>query len=367
MKNILYIGPYKEYNGLGQSSRRWINCLSSNNNINLKIHPIFFTKSSTKIPIDDSEYTKYENNQLDYYDYVIQHGYPEMLVYDKKFGINIGIVEIETRSIFRSGWKNQLNLMDQIWVNSNNAIFALDEIGVIKPTILQPEPYNLDLYKKSYDPFFTDKSKDSPFIFYTIGQYSEKKNIKNIILAYLLEFNKNDNVRLFIKTDDYNSDPYSLELLLKNDIQNIKTALRKNIYCDIDFISGKISDTDIIRLHQSSDCYVNACRADSCGDNAIEAMLTDSIVISTKNIGSSTYFNSSNSLMVDSIPCNVFSSHFLNKNSLTIYEQWDDPNITSLQLKMREAYYMSEQNKQKIITNYNKNIFDFQNIGNNIL
>lgn len=364
MKNILYIGPYKENNGTGQSSRRWVNCFSSNSNINLKIHPVFFTTSSINLLIDENIYKKYENNQLDHYDYVIQHGHPEMFVYDKRFGINIGIVEIETRSIYRSGWKNQLNLMDEIWVNSTNAIFALEEIGVTKPILFKPEPYDLMLYKKSYDPFFTDKSVDSPFVFYTIGSYNEKKNIKNIILAYLLEFNKRDNVRLFIKTDHYKYDPHSLEIILKNDIEDIKMALRKNTYCDIDFISGRVSDVDIIRLHQSGDCYVNACRADGCAGNSIEAMLSDSVVISTKNIGSSTYFNSSNALMVDSIPCNVFSSHFLNKNILTIYEEWDDPNITSLQTKMREAYYMSQKDKEKIIKNYNKNLFDYKNMDN---
>lgn len=366
MKNILYIGPYKENNGIGQSSRRWIDCLLSNNNINLKIHPIFFTKSFAKLSIDDTIYQEYENNELNYYDCVIQHGHPEMFVYDKRFGMNIGIAEVETRSISRSGWANQFNLMDQIWVGSDNAILTLEKIGAKKPIFFMPEPYDLDKYNKSYDPFFTDKSKDSPFIFYTIGQYNEKKNIKNIILAYLLEFNRNDNVRLFIKTNDHTRGPVSLETIVKNDIENIKTALRKNIYCDIDFITGHISDMDIIRLHQSGDCYINACRADSCGGSSVEAMISNKIVISTKNIGSSTYFNSSNALMVDSISCNVFSSHFLNKNSLTIYEEWDDPNITSLQLKMREAYYMSQKDKEKYVRNYNKNLFDMRTIGANI-
>ena len=43
MQNILYIGPYKENNGLGRSSRRYLKSLSLHKNINLSCRPIYFT------------------------------------------------------------------------------------------------------------------------------------------------------------------------------------------------------------------------------------------------------------------------------------------------------------------------------------
>jgi len=367
MQNVLFIGPYKDSNGLGYSARRYIDCLSVNKHINLSIKPVFFTNSYVNNPIDLKHYQAYENAYYNSYDYVIQHGYPEYFVYDKRFGKNIGIVEIETRSIHRSGWKDKLNLLDEILVNSINGIKSATDSGVHKNIRLIPEPYNLDLYNQSYEPFFTDKDKINPFIFYTVGQYTEKKNIKGIILAYLLEFNRNDNVRLFIKTDHYMNTMDALQDLIKYDIGQIKSALRKSEYCDIDYVVGRLSDKDIIRLHHSGDCYVNAVKADGMGSCAVEAMLSNKIIINTKNSGSSTYFNSNNALMVDSVNTNVYMPNSLNNNICTIYEEWDEPIISSLQHCMRQAYNMSKQNKIELINNYPKNHFDLNHIKDIIL
>lgn len=367
MKNILYIGPYKDSNGLGCASRRYINALINNNDINLCIRPLFFTNSSVKNHLDLKQYDQYQQNIQSSYDYVIQHGFPEMFVYDRKFGKNIGIVEIETRNIQRSGWINRLNLMDEVYINSINGINTLYDCDIKTSLKLVPEPYDINLYNKEHDPFFVDINKDNkPFIFYTIGQYTEKKNIKGIILAYLLEFNSKDNVKLFIKTNSYNTELSNLDNQINIDINNIKRAIRKKDCVDINIVSGNISETDIIRLHQSADCYVNAVRADGCGPCAIESVLSKKIVINTKNIGSSTYFNSSNALMVDSIPVNVYSPEFINENILTIFEEWNEPNITTLRQQMRSAYTMNDSDKQKLITNYSYDIFT-QNHFNNTL
>lgn len=361
MKNILYIGPYKDINGLGSSSRRYIDALRNNNSINLCIKPVYFTTTSFNNTLDLKEYDEYQDNHQANYDCVIQHGFPEMFVYDKSFGKNIGIVEIETRNIYRSGWINKINLMDEVCVNSINGINCLYDCGVRVPVKLTPEPYNTDTYNKTYDPFFVDITEhDRPFVFYTIGEYTEKKNIKGIVLAYLLEFNKKDNVRLLIKTNSYGLDLKNLDIKINAEINNIKQAIRKKDCPDINIISGYISDTDIKRLHQSSDCYINAVRADGLGPCAVESMLSKKIIINTKNIGSATYFNSGNALMVDSIPVNVYSPEFMNENIFTIYEEWDEPNISMLQQQMRKAYLMNSDEKKTIVDSYKYDIFNQQ-------
>lgn len=362
MKNVLFLGPYKDTNSLGYSSRRYLDALTNNSNINLCIRPFFFTKSSISNPINLSKLEKYQNNTLPYYDYVIQHGFPEMFVYDKRFGKNIGVVEVETRNIQASGWINRLNLMDEVWINSINGLNSINDAGCTSAIKLVPEPYEMNIYNQTYEPFYKDLKQDNrPFIFYTIGSYTEQKNIKGIILAYLLEFNNRDNVKLLVKTNSYSIELSKLDELINFDIYQIKRSLRKKDYPDINIISGYVCDTDIIRLHQSSDCYVNAVRADGMGPSAIEAMISNKIVINTKNVGSSTYFHSGNALMVDSIETNVFSPESLNENIFTINEMWDEPNIYHLQQQMRTAYNMSIEQKQNIIHNYNTNIFH-QNI-----
>lgn len=367
MKNILYIGPYREHNGLGRSAKRHIDSLITNSNINLAIRPIYYTK---KISIDDINiYNEFEENSFSYYDAVIQHGYPDTFEYNASFGKHIGIVEIETRLFQHSGWVEKMNLLDEIIVGSIFSLNSCYESGVNKPIKISPCPYNISKYTTQHPDFFTYQSGNRPFIFYTIGNYNEKKNIKNIIKAFLLAFNNNDNVKLFIKTEHNEHENDSLNELVEYDIAQIKKIIRKehNETCDIDILCGDLKDIDIIRLHQSSNCYINTVRADGFGNSAIEAALADKLVINTKNIGSNTYINSTNGIIVDSESTNVQSSSFYNKNIFTINELWHEPNINSIIDAMRLAYQIDYDVKQKLVSNFNKSLFDENAIGKMIL
>lgn len=360
MKNVLYIGPYKESNGLGRSSRRFLDCLSINSSINLSSRPIFFTKNN--LYKDSLQYSEFEENYSTKYDCVVQHGHPSMLQYDSRFGKNIAIVEIETQNINHTGYADKINLMDEVVVSSVFSRDSLVEAGVFIPIKVIPEPYDIESYKKQYKPFFEYGEQNTPYIFYTIGQYTEKKNIKGIILAFLLEFDKNENVKLFIKTDDYYTDHGDLEKIIAYDISQIKRAIKKKETCDIDIICGQLPDVDIIRLHQSANCYVNAVRSDGFGPCAIESKICNKQLINTKHIGSSTYINSTNGIMVDAEKINVFYTNNNPYRNFSIYERWYEPEINSLRIAMRKAYY-----DQSLKNNFNTEIIDQKNIYEYIL
>jgi glycosyltransferase involved in cell wall biosynthesis len=365
MKNILYIGHYKDNNGFGESSRRFINWLSNNIKLNLSIRPLFIINSVISKHLDSDQYIEYENNTNRKYDTLIQHTIPEYIEYHKDFGKNIAIVDIETLNIKHSGWSDKLNLMDEVWVGSKLSAESLLLSGVKTLIRIIPEPYNLEQYNKPLeDNFFSYDNDNKPFIFYTIGQYSEKKNIKSIILAYLLEFNKHENVRLFIKTCDHRKKNEDLEHIIKYDTSIIKNILRKpeDRYPDVDTVCGYLSAKDIVRLHKSADCYINTTKADGFGASAIEAGLCGNLVINTKNIGSSTYYNSTNALMVDSTETPVICSNSIIKNMYTMNESWFEPSINSIRNAMRKAHNLSNEQKQNLNNNFDKNIFSYQNI-----
>lgn len=364
MRNILYIGHYNDNNGLGESCRRYVDCLSSNIKFNLTTRPLYLTNSTITDYINNDRYNEYENNSAKKYDTVIQHTLPDYVEYNKDFGKNIAVVEIETININYAGWADKLNLMDEIWVGSKFAADSLMFSGVYKPIKIIPEPYNLLEYENKKDNFFTYDDHNCPFIFYTIGQYAEKKNIKSIILAYLLEFNKSDNVRLFIKTCDHRKQNDDLENLIKYDMSVIKNILRKSQddYPDVDIVCGYLSSSDIIRLHQSASCYINAAKGDSFGASAIESAICEKIVINTKNIGSSTYFNNTNALMMDCVESTTICSNSMIKNMYTMYEKWFEPSVTNMQKMMRKAYDMTNDKRQGLSSNFNKNLFSYNNI-----
>jgi glycosyltransferase involved in cell wall biosynthesis len=364
MQNILYIGPYKENNGLGRSSRRYLKSLSLHKNINLSCRPIYFT-NQIQLEGGETDFIQpYEINQSSKYDCIIQHGYPDMFEYNKAFGKNIGITEIHTENLKHTGWIEKCNLMDEILVGSIFAAESLFKSNINTTVNVVPEPYNLDVFDNpEFKNFFAD-SDNQPFTFYTIGQYTEKKNINGIILAFLLEFTHKDNVRLFIKTGSNSLESITLENQMQYELSKIYQSIRKapNDKNKIDIINGPLDNETIIRLHKSCDCYVDAVRADSNAACAIEALLCDNLVITNKNIASNSFINNLNGLVTDSIKSNVYTSDYFAKHTFTIYEEWHEPIIGSLQNKMREAYEMSEMNKKQKISLYNKSQFNNLNI-----
>jgi hypothetical protein len=341
MKNVLYIGPYKDHNGFGRSSRRFLDCLSINSEINLSSRPVFYTKSDlTELP---DQYSEFEENSSKNYDVVIQHGAPSMFQYNSHYGKNIGIVEIETANIRHTGYIDKINLLDEVIVSSSFSKQVLMYDGVTIPIKMVPEPYNISKYAIQYKSFFAYEDSNRPYIFYTIGQYTEKKNIKGIILSFLLEFTKEDNVKLFIKTDDYYQDHQDLEKLIQYDIWQIKRAIKKRDTPDIDIICGQLNDIDIVRLHQSGSCYINAVRADGYGPCAIESKICKKQLLNTKSVGSNTYVNSTNAYMIESELTNVYyTSHNPYKN-FYICEYWYEPNISSIRSAMRMAYESNDR------------------------
>lgn len=366
-QNILYIGPYKEQNGLGKASKRFVDSLISNTNINLAIRPIFYTKPSEISFFNNEPYTEFEENSFKYYDSIIQHGYPGMFEYHKNFGKNIGICQIETKNITHTGWIDKINLLDEVITHSVFSINSLIDSGVKIPTRILPEPYDIKKYDISYQDFFSNKDKNKPYIFYTIGNYFDKNNLKGIILAYILEFNHEDNVQLFIKTSHPSIHNDELKKIIEYEIDNIKKTVRKNNIPDIDVLCGYIDDTDIVRLHQGADCYLNTVKCDSFGSSAIEALLCNNLVINTKNIGSNTYINNHNGIIVNSIPMNIYSKDYFDANTFTIYEEWYEPNIKDIRDSMRLAYEMNSEtlnNKKDFI---DKSIFDKSIIGRSII
>lgn len=361
--NILYLGPYKENNGFGRSARRWLRCLESQTEHNIAARPIYLTQNTVFDPAEKTDFST-QNNTYTNYDMVIQHGTPDIFVYNKKFGKNIGVVDIETRNIVHSGWVESINMMDEVIVGSSFSANSLADSGVKIPIKIIPEPYEDYAFNNKADFFFYQNQTNRPFIFYTMGQYFEKKNILGIALAFLLEFDDSENVKLFIKTGDYYKENTDLENIIKFDISNMHKAVKRYPVKNnrIDILCGILKDEDIYRLHNSSDCYVNAVRSDSLAACPIEAKLCGNIVINTKGTGASDYFNELNSIMVDSMNVNVYSRDFYSPKTFTPYEEWREPNIYSIRNAMRKAFEMSQEELNNQNRLFDRSLFSYSNM-----
>ena len=199
MSNILYIAPYYNTDGWGEASRGYIHSLI-NAGHNLTIHPIYYHNN---INSEFNDYfSRYESTKYDNYDCVIQKCIVGDFFYDSRYKKNIGITEIETNdwSACYESIRN-INIFDELWVPSNFEKRTLIKSGVKIPIKVISQPLDTENIKSNQDyKLKLPSSIENTFIFYTIGEFIERKNLNALITAFNLAFDYNDPVSLVIKT-----------------------------------------------------------------------------------------------------------------------------------------------------------------------
>ncbi len=120
-----------------------------------------------------------------------------------------------------------------------------------------------------WDRGWTPKRPASPFVFYTIGVWSSRKNLGGLLRAYLSEFRSSDDVVLKIVT------PFRPE----TDLQTLVARLGLSDLPAVQFCTDRLSEEDLRDLHRTSHCYVTAARGEGWGLGAFEAAITGNVVI----------------------------------------------------------------------------------------
>lgn len=358
-KNILYVGPYRQSDGWGQASKDYLSSLLTTHH-NIHCQPIYMSNNIDK-DISQSLISA-ENNYLNNYDTIIQHALPMMMTKTSLY--NIGLLFVENQN-FHSDSIYNLNLMDEIWVGSNLEKQSLIDGGVKSKISVVSHPIDTKIYKDNTS-IFTDYTKDY-YRFYFVGEYIQRKNLKDLIIAFHSEFDITENVGLVLKLSVPGLNADDANQKISEDIDTIKKQLRikKNFHKDI-IITDRLSNKDMQRLHTSCNCFVVTSYGEAFCRPAAEALLHGNYLISSSNIGILEYVESTDADIVDSFPQPVVLDNPDSMGFLDIYnanETWFHPNILSLKKYMRQAF----ENK-KHITNVEvyKRKFSHKTIGESL-
>lgn len=360
MNNILYIGPYREFTGMGNAARKYIEALDISG-FNVACRPIF----NNLKPIINQELNntiiKCEKNRFEY-DTIIQHCYPHQLTYTNGYK-NIGIVHIDSIGYGHDMYQ-YLDVMDEIWVGSTFSYDELIRLSIDTNKIkIVPELIDIDIitrYKNSHK-----REKQDKFMFYTIGDFIDKKNISMIILSFFILTAEFPNIGLLIKTKNKNSDSSDLSQMINYEINKIINSLKlpidKNTYPVI--ISGETKYDNILYIHNNCDCYIDASSGESFGYPVLEAVSFNNQVIVNKNIGSVDIVRGTKFYGIDSTLeySNGFDSQYYMYNSIN--QQNYVPKLNSLVLQMKRAILESATEKQERIDSQNNKILNY-NINN---
>lgn len=341
MDNILYVGPYREFSGIGNASRMYIRSLIKTGH-NISIRPIYNIHREYPEQEIDDEILELELNFSKKYHKIIQHGYPHQFCYNSNFDQHIGIVHLESSNYF-ANIIQYISMMDRVIVGSN---FVKQQIQKYIPNVdVVPEPIDTEQISEYRNNHI--KQQSDTFNFYCISEWLSRKNIDKIILAFIRLSNYYEHIELVVKTksvfhgDDNVRESIDYMLSKMNNLVNTKKIKKPKI------VIGESNLDGIYYIHNNNDCLINISSGESFGYPVLESMAFGNNIIGNNKGAIFELIKDGCGLSVntESVPCLDEDRQYPLYNSA--FQYFDNPFINSLYENMQIAINENENEKIK--------------------
>lgn len=342
MKGIKFIAPFLDNSGYAEASRQFVKGLAQNN-IPVMIKSISHEKNHPDLGEETTNLLNSLSAEIEY-DVVLIHLTPEHYPYfkeDKKF--NIGYVYWET-SALHPEWVPLCNSMDAMLVGCDWNVGAFLNSGVTVPVLSNPPGIDSKEFEGK-EPYKIKGLPDDVFKFYSVFQWTERKNPRGLLKAYWNAFRTEDKVALILKT--YRGSYEAREVAaVKNEIVRLKQMFPLPYkHPPIYFISQMLSRDEIIGTHLLGDCLVYLSRGEGLGLPHMEAGCVGNPVIATNLGGNTMFMQHDNSYPVRYSWTPVFGMPWI-KWYLS-NQMWAEPDIGHAINLMRHVYDNQEEAKEK--------------------
>lgn len=284
------------------------------------------------------------DGNLDNVTHTVQHILPYAFEWNNK-AKHIGCFAYETDSIKPMGWHLMCNYMDAITTFSQHNVDMCVNSGVIKPVRKIPQACDITKYKKPGE-FNAGVNSDNRYMFYCIADWSYRKNISELIRAYLDEFTFSDNVILVLKTYCSGKTADQSLQIITTEINQIKDKLRKNQngnFPPIQLICDRLSEDQMAGLHQQGNCYVSVELGSGWCIPAFDALGFGNRVIAPNNGGHVDFCRECPELFIE-LPTTLESCYGMDRDTAPYYElyschqKWHRPNYMDIKYSLRLAY-----------------------------
>lgn len=336
--NVLFIGPYKQRDGWGNAAKAYVRSLIASG-VNLTIRPIFMNHDKEFDKCED--FKSYEDKRYDKYDVVIQNVLPHMF---RRYEDTtcIGLSYFESTHLQYTPWPNHINTMDYMWVTSVRERQSLMESGVTIPIDIIPIGCDPSIYKKEYTFDKMNAHKDE-FIFYFIGEYITRKNIRSLITAFHREFHPDENARLLLKLNKIGMSDHDLFSHITSHIQQQKTDMNMypgpRVYKPEIVICAHLPIEELYGLHQFCDCFVVPSFGEAFCMPAFDAMAFGKTPIVGDNLSVVDFVTvETGGYTVKSTEVPAIAADRALPFLYTGRDSWWRIDINDLQAKMREAF-----------------------------
>lgn len=296
-------------------------------------------------------------------DIIIQNVLPHM---SKYFGGKKNIIQYQTEtSNFKNiRWQDHINLMDEAWVFSKYSKMASKLSGVKVPINIVPMSVDVDKFNVDYGKLtnLDDKVPNNAFIFYTISEFSSRKNLETLLKAFHSEFHVTEPVYLLIKT---NTDQQKIGGL----VDNVKRGLK--IYSDIQkykkelMVFNHLPEEEIYKIHKSCHAFVTASHAEGWCLPAFDAMGFGKIIVAPRHTSFVEYLNDKNSYLANAYEDVCCYANDTLPDLYSARENWYEVPVLSLRQQMRKAYEQrnGEAAKRALQAKADIGRYSYQNVG----
>ena len=358
---IKFSSCFLDHSGYAQAARRTLLALTKVG-VDISTFMLTYQESTRELGKAGELAKKLEDKELDY-DIKLMMITPDQAALQAEKGkYNICMMFWEVLGLDRR-WVQSMNKLDEIWTTSklfaetfkHNGVYK--PIKVIKPTI---EVTNRTEYRRLKIKGFKG------FLFYSIFQWTERKNPRALLETYWTAFEGKKDVGLMLKVYKANFSEHERQQI-RNDINKWKRKLKLKHYPKVFLVLGEISNEEIMRIHSTGDCFVSAHRGEGLGLPQIEAMSIGNPIISTNFGGIHELFSDDFSWLIKYKLVQVFNMvhiPFYNAQQL-----WAEVDTKHLKKSMLEAYSNRKLTAKKgrlakafIKKNLNKEV-----VGNSIL
>lgn len=235
-------------------------------------------------------------------------------------------------------WVDRINnsICDEVWVPCPSNQAALIVSGVNKPVYVVPQYTPVEIMPTE------DAIKTLPipnkqaYSFYSVFQWTERKNPKVLLRAYFEEFSKEDNAQLVLKT--YGPSPFADKRWIKEAILKMKEE-----YIDappVFYLGELLKPNEVHAIHPQCQCYVYTGRGEGWNIPLVEAMAYGKQVITSKTGGIADWINEDSAYVVPHkvVPIDTTNQAWGQFYQSNPSQNWGEVDVEEVRKAMRLAY-----------------------------
>ncbi len=256
---------------------------------------------------------------------------------------NIGYTTWETTTLPKD-WVTNINMMDEIWVPCKHNVDAFKNSGVTRPIFVMPHTFNIPLMESEKIDISLQNVEKDDFVFYSVFQWTIRKNPLDILKAYLTEFKSHEKVCLVLKTYIVNPNDAAERDKLKASIQEVKERLYLEQYPKMVLITSLLSKPQVFQLHRTGHCYLSFHKNEGFGIPLAEAMMVGNPVIATDYGGTKDFVSAENAYPIPYQETPVYGMPWPTYKGDQV---WADINVMEARKAMRRVFENREEGKIK--------------------